>query len=148
MLGSNGEQKQKQIRLLFPVMQSRDPHRARARFWACRPHSGTGIAERFRNLLLRNDFRSALCLQLELCRFRRCRGRSVMGRKAIRISTLLAVLLLPLLILVAQQTNVLLIDGKDGQAGVIQVRGKNYVALDELTRITGDRYASQEIKSF
>jgi hypothetical protein len=48
-----------------------------------------------------------------------------MGRKAIRISTLLAVLLLPLLILVAQQTNVLLIDGKDGQAGVIQVRGKN-----------------------
>jgi hypothetical protein len=70
-----------------------------------------------------------------------------MGRKAIRISTLLAVLLLPLLILVAQQTNVLLIDGKDGQAGVIQVRGKNYVALDELTRITGGslRFAGNQI---
>jgi hypothetical protein len=70
-----------------------------------------------------------------------------MGRKAIRISVLLAVLLLPLLILVAQQTSVLLIDGKDGQVGVIQVQGKNYVAVDELTRITGGslRFAGNQI---
>lgn len=60
-----------------------------------------------------------------------------MSRKAIRISMLLALLALPSLVLVAQQTSVLLIDGKEGQASVIQVQGKNYVAVDELTRVTG-----------
>jgi hypothetical protein len=70
-----------------------------------------------------------------------------MRRKAIRISMLSAVLLLPLLILMAQQTSVLLIDGKDGQVGVIPVQGKNYVAVDELARITGGslRFAGNQI---
>ena len=50
---------------------------------------------------------------------------------------LAALLLSPLLILVAQQTSVLLIDGQQGQAHVMQVQGKNYVEVDELARITG-----------
>ena len=70
-----------------------------------------------------------------------------MLRNAIRISMLLSVLLLPLLILVAQQRRELLIDGHSGQAGVIQMQGKNYVELDELARITGGslRFAENQI---
>jgi hypothetical protein len=61
-----------------------------------------------------------------------------MRRKAIRTSVMLAtILLLPLLILVAQETSSLLIEGPQGQTRVNQVQGKNYVEVDELARITG-----------
>lgn len=50
---------------------------------------------------------------------------------------LVAILLLPLLVLVAQETSALLIEGPQGQTRVIQVQGKNYVEVDELARITG-----------
>ncbi len=61
-----------------------------------------------------------------------------MRRKAIRTSLMLSTtLLLPLLILVAQETSSLLIEGPQGQTRVNQVQGKNYVEVDELARITG-----------
>jgi len=61
-----------------------------------------------------------------------------MRRNPIRTSLILvAILLLPLLILVAQETSALLIEGPQGQTRVIQVQGKNYVEVDELARITG-----------
>jgi hypothetical protein len=61
-----------------------------------------------------------------------------MRRNAIRSSMMLvAILLLPLLVLVAQETSALLIEGPRGQAKVIQVQGKNYVEVDEFARITG-----------
>jgi hypothetical protein len=61
-----------------------------------------------------------------------------MRRNAIRISVLLVVIvLLPLLVLVAQETSSLLISGPHGQTRVIQVQGKNYVEVDEFARITG-----------
>ena len=71
-----------------------------------------------------------------------------MRRKSIRTSMMLAaILLLPLLILVAQETNSLLIEGPRGQSRVIQVQGKNYVEVDELARITGGslRFARNQI---
>jgi hypothetical protein len=49
---------------------------------------------------------------------------------------LLMILLLPLLVLVAQETSALLIEGHQGQARVIQVQGKNYVEVEGLARIT------------
>jgi hypothetical protein len=59
-------------------------------------------------------------------------------RNAIRTSVmLLTILLLPLLVLVAQETSALLIEGHQGQAKVIQVQGKNYVEVEALSRITG-----------
>ncbi len=59
-------------------------------------------------------------------------------RSAIRTSViLLTILLLPLLVLVAQETSALLIEGHQGQARVIQVQGKNYVEVEGLARITG-----------
>jgi len=61
-----------------------------------------------------------------------------MRTRAIRISiVLMAIFLLPLLVLTAEQTSWLLIDGPQGEAKVIQVQGKNYVEIDELARITG-----------
>ena len=61
-----------------------------------------------------------------------------MRRKAIRTSLMLSTtLLLPLLILVAQETSSLLIEGPQGQTRVNQLQGKNYVEVDELARITG-----------
>ena len=61
-----------------------------------------------------------------------------MRRNAIQTSVMLvAILLLPLLILVAQETSSLLIGGPQGQTRVIQVQGKNYVEVDEVARITG-----------
>jgi hypothetical protein len=62
-----------------------------------------------------------------------------MRRNAIRTSVMLVaiLLLLPLLVLVAQETSSLLIEGPQGQTRVIQVQGKNYVEVDELARITG-----------
>jgi hypothetical protein len=61
-----------------------------------------------------------------------------MRRNAIRNSMMLVtILLLPLLVLVAQETSALLIEGQQGQAKVIQVQGKNYVEVNEFARITG-----------
>jgi hypothetical protein len=61
-----------------------------------------------------------------------------MHRNAIRTwMVLVATLLLPLLVLAAQETTSLLIDGQQEEIGVIQVQGKNYVEVDELARITG-----------
>src|SRR6202795_1194591 len=68
----------------------------------------------------------------------RDKGRSDMRRNAIRTSGMLvAILLLPLLILVAQEASVLLMEGPQGQTRVIHVQGKNYVEVDEFARITG-----------
>ena len=61
-----------------------------------------------------------------------------MRKNAIRTSVMLmATLLLPLLVLVAEEANSLRVDGPQGQARVIQVQGKNYVEVEELARITG-----------
>lgn len=61
-----------------------------------------------------------------------------MRRKAIRTSLMVvAILLLPLLVLLAQNISFLLIDGQQGQARVIQVQGRNYVEVDELAQIMG-----------
>src|SRR5271165_147815 len=71
-----------------------------------------------------------------------------MRRNAIRTSVMLvAILLLPLLILVAQETSSLLIEGPQGQTRVIQVQGKHYVEVDEVARITGAslRFAGNQI---
>lgn len=60
---------------------------------------------------------------------------------------LVTILLLPLLVLAAQETSALLIEGQQGQARVIQVEGKNYVEVEGLTRITGGslRFAGNQI---
>ncbi len=50
---------------------------------------------------------------------------------------LVTILLSPLLVLAVQQTTVLLIDGRQGQAEVIQVQGKSYVEVEGLARIAG-----------
>jgi hypothetical protein len=61
-----------------------------------------------------------------------------MRRNAIQTSVMLVtILLLPLLVLVAQETSSFLIEGPQGQTKVIQVQGKNYVEVDEFARITG-----------
>lgn len=61
-----------------------------------------------------------------------------MRRNTIRKLIMLAmVLMLPLLVLVAQETNALLVEGQHGHARVIQVQGKNYVEVEGLVRITG-----------
>jgi len=61
-----------------------------------------------------------------------------MRRNAIRTWVVLAaILLLPVMILVAQQTSSLTVDGQQGQARVVQVQGKSYVDVDALVRITG-----------
>ena len=60
---------------------------------------------------------------------------------------LVTILLLPLLVLVAQETSALLIEGQQGQARVIQMQGKNYVEVEGLARITGGslRFAGNQI---
>jgi hypothetical protein len=71
-----------------------------------------------------------------------------MGRNAIRKSMMLvAILLLPLLVLVAQETSALLIEGQQGQARVIHVQSKNYVEVEGLARVTGGslRFAGNQI---
>ena len=61
-----------------------------------------------------------------------------MHRNTIRTLVMFAaILLLPLLVLVAQETNSLLIEGPQGHTRVIHVQGKNYVEVDEFARITG-----------
>src|ERR1700732_60005 len=68
-----------------------------------------------------------------------------MRRNAIRSSMMLVtILLLPLLVLVAQETSALLIEGQQGQARVIQVQGKSYVEVEGLARITGGSLRSAE----
>jgi hypothetical protein len=72
-----------------------------------------------------------------------------MRRNAIQTPVMLvAILLLPLLVLVAQETSSLLIEGPHGQTRVIQVQGKNYVEVDEFARITGGslRFVGNQIK--
>jgi hypothetical protein len=69
-------------------------------------------------------------------------------RNTIRRSVmLLTILLLPLLVLVAQETSTLLIEGQQGHARVIQVQGKNYVEVEGLARMTGGslRFAENQI---
>src|ERR1017187_5090405 len=69
-------------------------------------------------------------------------------RNTIRTSVMLVtILLLPLLVLVAQETSAFLIEGQQGQARIIQVQGKNYVEVEGLTRITGGslRFAGNQI---
>jgi hypothetical protein len=71
-----------------------------------------------------------------------------MGRNATRNSMIMAVLLLlPVLVLLAQQSTSLTIDGQTGQAKVIQVQGRNYVEVDGLARISGGaiRFAGNQI---
>jgi hypothetical protein len=71
-----------------------------------------------------------------------------MRLNAIRTSMMLVtILLLPLLVLVAQETSALLVEGQQGQARVIQVQGKNYVEVEGLARITGEslRFAGNQI---
>jgi hypothetical protein len=60
---------------------------------------------------------------------------------------LVAILLLPLMVLLAEETSPLLIEGPQGQARVIHLKGKNYVEIDELARITGGslRFMGNEI---
>jgi hypothetical protein len=60
---------------------------------------------------------------------------------------LVTILALPLLVLVAQETSVLLIEGQQGQARVIQVQGKTYVEVEGLARITAGslRFAGSQI---
>jgi hypothetical protein len=60
---------------------------------------------------------------------------------------LVMILLLPLLVLAAQETGALLIEGQRGQARVIQVQGKSYVEVEGLARITGGslRFAGNQI---
>src|SRR4029077_6274630 len=50
---------------------------------------------------------------------------------------LVMILLLPLLVLAAQETGALLIEGQQGPARVIQVQGKNYEEVEGLARIAG-----------
>jgi len=71
-----------------------------------------------------------------------------MRRNAIRTWMMVAVIvMLPLLVLMAQQTSSLTIDGQQGQAKVIQIQGRNYVEVDGLARITGGsiRFAGNQI---
>jgi hypothetical protein len=71
-----------------------------------------------------------------------------MTRNVIRKSAvLIAMLLLPLLVLLAQQTSSLLIEGRQGEARVVQIQGKNYVEVEGLARITGGslRFAANQI---
>ena len=60
-----------------------------------------------------------------------------MPRNAVRTAILGTIFLAPSLVLMAQQSGLLLIDGPQGEATVTQVQGKNYVEVDELARITG-----------
>ena len=70
-----------------------------------------------------------------------------MRKNAVRSAMLIGIFLLPLLVLVAQQTSSLLIDGRQGEARVIQVQGKNFVEVEELARITDGslRFAGNQI---
>ena len=61
-----------------------------------------------------------------------------MRRNAIRtLMMLVTILLLAVLVLFAQETSALLIEGRQREARVVQVQGKNYVEIEELARITG-----------
>jgi hypothetical protein len=71
-----------------------------------------------------------------------------MGQKTVRISMMLMTIsLLPLLVLLAQETSALLIEGHQGQARIVQVQGKNYVEVEGLARISDGslRFAGNHI---
>jgi hypothetical protein len=71
-----------------------------------------------------------------------------MRRNTIRTPVMLtAILLFPLLVLVAQETSSLLVEGPQGKTRVIQVQGKSYVEVDEVARITGGslRFSGNQI---
>jgi len=70
-----------------------------------------------------------------------------MPRNVIRAVMLGAIFLASFLVLMAQQSGLLMLEGPQGQATVIQVHGKNYVEVDELARITGGslRFAANRI---
>lgn len=65
------------------------------------------------------------------------RKRTMRGNAIRKLMMLVAVLMLPLLVLVAQETSALRVEGQHGQARVIQVQRKNYVEVEGLARITG-----------
>jgi len=69
--------------------------------------------------------------------------RNVTGK--LLIATM--VLLMPVMLVIGQQTSSLTVDGQQGQAKVIQVQGKNYVEVDGLARVTGGsiRFAGNQI---
>ena len=71
-----------------------------------------------------------------------------MPRNALRASVMLiAIMFLPLLLLMAQQTRFLLIDGMQGEARVIQLQGKDYVEVNALVRMTSGslRFAENKV---
>lgn len=71
-----------------------------------------------------------------------------MRRNTVRTSVMLiAILFVPVLLLMAQQTSFLLIDGLKGEARVIQLQGKDYVEVEALARITRGslRFAENKI---
>lgn len=71
-----------------------------------------------------------------------------MPRNALRTSVMLiAIMFLPLLLLMAQQTRFLLIDGMQGEARVIQLQGKDYVEVDALVRMSSGslRFAENKV---
>jgi hypothetical protein len=57
---------------------------------------------------------------------------------------LVTILLLPLLVLLAQETSSLVVEGQQGQARVIHVQGKNYVDVEGLARVTGGSLRFEE----
>jgi hypothetical protein len=70
-----------------------------------------------------------------------------MRRTTIRTSVMLLSSLVVPLVVVAEETSSLLIDGPQGRAKVIQEQGKNYVELKDFARITGAslRFTAKEI---
>jgi hypothetical protein len=70
-----------------------------------------------------------------------------MRRTTIRTSVMLLSSLLVPLVVVAEETSSLLMDGPQGRAKVIQEQGKNYVELKDFARITRAslRFTAKEI---
>ena len=64
-----------------------------------------------------------------------------------RAGMLAGILLLPCLAVMAEQMTLLLIEGQQGQAKLIQVQGKNYVAVEDVARLTGGslRFSENQI---
>jgi hypothetical protein len=105
------------------------------------PAFGQGIAAKSRKVVFFIDFfwRST-CSPVSSGVPTKCRdkGRRDMNSNSSRTWLMLVTILLsPLLALAVQQTTALLVDGRQAQAEVIQVQGKNYVEVDEIARITG-----------
>jgi hypothetical protein len=105
------------------------------------PACGQGIAAKSRKTFFFIDFLwRSTCSLVSSGVPTKCRdkGRRDMHSNSTRTWLMLVTILLsPLLALAVQQTTAFLIDGRQGQAEVIQLQGKNYVEVDELARITG-----------